>query len=118
MDLQLLEQDDLEGGIYSLRRKDADKRGLFEREAQFERHTYPVWVAMGADADDWWFQDYAQYHADRDGGDLQELRDRAKELHAKFVKPLKDYRFPVVELPSNTSLDAVCQIFETLNKTG
>ena len=118
MDLQMLEQDDLESGIYPLRRKDAEKKGLFDRETQFEKHIYPVWVAMGADADDWWFQDYAQYHADRGGGDLQELRDRAKELQAKFVKPLKDYRFPVVELPSNTSLDAVCQIFETLNKTG
>lgn len=118
MDLKLLEQDDLENGIYPLRRKDAEKKGLFDRETQFEKHTYPVWVAMGADADDWWFQDYAQYHAERGGGDLPELRDRAKELQAKFVRPLKDYRFPVVELPSDTSLEAVCQIFETLNKTG
>jgi Protein of unknown function DUF262 len=55
MDLHLLEQDDLEGGIYFLRRRDAKKRGLFERETQFEKHTFPVWVAMGADADDWWW---------------------------------------------------------------
>jgi hypothetical protein len=118
MDLQLLEQDDLENGIYPLRRRDAEKKGLFDRETQFATHTYPVWVAMGAEADDWWFQDYAQYHAENSGGDLHELRERAKELQAKFVKPLKDYRFPVVELPSTTSLEAVCQIFETLNKTG
>jgi hypothetical protein len=118
MDLLLLEQDDLESGIYPMRRKDAQKKGFFDRETQFERHTYPIWVAMGAEADDWWFQDYAQYHADRGRGDLQELRDRAKELQSTFVTPLKDYRFPVVELPSDTSLDAVCQIFETLNKTG
>jgi len=118
MDLQLLEQDDLENGIYPLRRKDAEKKGLFDRETQFKTHTYPIWVAMGADADEWWFQDYAQFHADNGGGDLQELRERAKALQAQFVKPLKDYRFPVVELPSSTSLEAVCQIFETLNKTG
>src|SRR6188472_2095906 len=73
MDLQLLEQDDLESGIYSLRRKDAEKKGLFDRDTQFATHTYPVWRATGPDADDWWFQDYAQYHADRGDGDLQEL---------------------------------------------
>ena len=71
MDLQLLEEDDLESGIYFLRRRDAEKKKLFDRDTQFEKHTYPVWVAMGADADDWWFQDYAQYHADRGGGRLQ-----------------------------------------------
>ena len=65
MDIQLLEQDDLENGIYPLRRKDAEKKGLFERETQFETHTYPVWLATGTNADDWWFQDYAQHHAER-----------------------------------------------------
>lgn len=118
MDLQMLEQDDLENGVYSLRRRDAERKGLFDREQQFERHTYPIWQAMGSASDDWWFQDYAQHHADRGRGDLQELRERARTLQQEFVKPLKDYRFPVVELPSDTSLEAVCQIFETLNKTG
>lgn len=118
MDLQLIDDDDLDNGIYFLRRKDAEKRGLFDRETQFARHTYPLWVAIGEHADDWWFQDYAQFHADNGGGDLNELRERAKRLQAEFVRPLKDYRFPVVELPSDTSLEAVCQIFETLNKTG
>lgn len=35
-----------------------------------------------------------------------------------MIKPLKNYNFPVVELPATTSLEAVCQVFETLNKTG
>ena len=30
-----------------LRRKDAEKRGLLDRTVQFEKHTYPLWVAMG-----------------------------------------------------------------------
>lgn len=117
MDLRMVEDDDFDNGVYPLRRRDAEKKGLFDRDTQFEHHTYPLWAAIGAKADDWWFQDYAQYHAAR-GGDLDELREKAKALQQRFVKPLKDYRFPVVELPSDTSLEAVCQIFETLNKTG
>jgi hypothetical protein len=117
VDLHLVEQDDLENGVYFLRRKDAQKRGLLDRESQFEHHTYPLWVAMGEQADEWWFQEYADYHAER-GGDRDELRDRAKALQQRFIKPLKNYNFPVVELPSDTSLEAVCQVFETLNKTG
>jgi hypothetical protein len=117
MDLRMVEEDDFDNGVYPLRRREAEKKGLFDRDTQFERHSYPLWAAIGTKADDWWFQDYAQYHAER-GGDLDELRERAKVLQQRFVKPLKDYRFPVVELPSDTSLEAVCQIFETLNKTG
>jgi hypothetical protein len=117
MDLRVVEEDDFDNGVYPLRRREAEKKGLFDRGTQFECHSYPLWAAIGTKADDWWFQDYAQYHAER-GGDLDELRERAKALQQRFVKPLKDYRFPVVELPSDTSLEAVCQIFETLNKTG
>ncbi len=72
---------------------------------------------VGEHADEWWFQEYADYHTER-GGDREELRDRAKRLQQQFTKPLKNYNFPVVELPSDTSLEAVCQVFETLNKTG
>ena len=54
----------------------------------------------------------------RAGGDRRRAPRASESAAAAFVKPLKDYRFPVVELPSDTSLEAVCQIFETLNKTG
>lgn len=117
MDLEMLEADDVENGLYPLRRKVAERRGLLERETQFERHTYPVWAAVGEHADNWWFQDYVAFHSER-GGDRDALRDRAKGLEERYVRPLRDYSFPVVELPPETSLEAVCQIFETLNKTG
>jgi hypothetical protein len=104
IDRQLVEQDDLENGVYFMRRKDAERKGLFERETQFERHIYPVWKATGSESDDWWFQDYAQYHADRGGGDLQKVRERARNLQQQFVLPLKTYSFPVVELASDIPL--------------
>lgn len=116
MDLNLVEQDDLENGVYFLRRGEARRKGVLDRETQFARHTYPLWAVVGEHEDEWWFQEYADYHA-RDGN-RDELRDRAKRLQHEFVKPLKNYSFPIVELPAETSLEAVCQVFETLNKTG
>ena len=118
MDLQLLEQDDLESGIYPLRRKDAEKKGLFDRETQFETHTYPVWVAMGAMPTTGGSRITRSTTPIAAEAICRSSATARRQLQAKFVKPLKDYRFPVVELPSDTSLDAVCQIFETLNKTG
>ena len=34
------------------------------------------------------------------------------------MEPLIRYAFPVTELPESTDLEAVCTIFETLNRTG
>jgi hypothetical protein len=118
MDLALCSEDDLDNGIYAIRRTRAKQSGLFERERQFERHTYPLWAVVGEGTDDYWFEDYAQFHADRGSSDVKELRARARALKEQFVDPLKKYEFPVVVLPPDTSLEAVCQIFETLNKTG
>jgi hypothetical protein len=117
MDLKRLEDDDLDEGIYYLRRKDAEKKGLLAREVQFERHTYPLGSIFGTDADEYWFEDYAAHHASQ-GQELADIRDRVRGLKESFVDPLKKYSFPVVELPAETSLEAVCTIFETLNKTG
>lgn len=35
-----------------------------------------------------------------------------------YIKTIDDYKFPVVTLSENTGADAVCTIFETLNRTG
>lgn len=116
-DMGRLEAEDFEGGIYPLRRPKAGQQGLLERETQFDRHIYPVAAAMGEHEDEDWFDDYIEHHVER-GADRKEIRERTKRFRQEFVKPLKEYRFPVVELPADTSLEAVCQIFETLNKTG
>ncbi len=47
-----------------------------------------------------------------------ELEDRLGELEEQFIRAIDDYRFPVVTLADKTGADAVCTIFETLNRTG
>ncbi len=42
-------------------------------------------------------------------------------LNYKFgdiVDPILDYEFPIVELPEDSSMEAVCKVFQTINTTG
>lgn len=117
IDLDLLAADDIENAVYPIRRAKAERQKLLDRVVQFEKRQYPLSAAMGVGQYRYWFQDYVDHHVEN-GRDRDEVRELVRTLEDTYVEPLRDYRFPVVELPVDTSLDAVCQIFETLNKTG
>ena len=40
------------------------------------------------------------------------------KIHEQWIKTVDDYHFPVVTLSDKTEPDALCTIFETLNRTG
>lgn len=46
------------------------------------------------------------------------LLDTLQPLYGKWMKTIEDYEFPVVTLSDETEPDALCTIFETLNRTG
>jgi len=46
------------------------------------------------------------------------LKGQLRELRAKLIANIENYKFPVVLLSDRTPADAVCTIFETLNRTG
>jgi hypothetical protein len=46
------------------------------------------------------------------------VRSLLYDVQQAVVEPLVRYAFPVTELPESTELEAVCTIFETLNRTG
>ena len=54
----------------------------------------------------------------RDDADRERVRDLLREVEYSCIDPLAKYAFPVTVLPEGTSLEAVCTIFETLNRTG
>lgn len=47
-----------------------------------------------------------------------QMQDFLSELHNRWVMAIDDYHFPVVTLSDETEPDALCTIFETLNRTG
>ena len=46
------------------------------------------------------------------------LEDALDSIEEKWIQPIDDYHFPVVTLSDKTEADALCTIFETLNRTG
>jgi hypothetical protein len=83
---------------------------------QYENWTFPVhkYLTEGFDG---WLNEAVDHH----GGspELQrERRLRLAELRQTLLNPLGTYSFPAVELGEETSMYAVCKIFETLNLRG
>ncbi|KOV08526.1 MULTISPECIES: GmrSD restriction endonuclease domain-containing protein [Streptomyces] len=70
------------------------------------------------------FDDWLDEYADVIESDSEipltakEAKSLYREMRDKYISPLKTYGLPVLTLPSSTSMDAVCTIFETLNRTG
>lgn len=50
--------------------------------------------------------------------DPKKRKRQLNEIEKRYIKPVEQYQFPVTTLSSATNLDAVCTIFETLNRTG
>ncbi|MGW2932624.1 GmrSD restriction endonuclease domain-containing protein [Streptomyces sp. NPDC001156] len=64
-----------------------------------------------------WFKKLARHvESDRDAAD--ELEELLNQFRDSYLQPLESYAFPVVDLPASTPLVAVCNIFETLNRSG
>ena len=54
----------------------------------------------------------------RNDEDHATVRGLLRDVEAAYIDPLVQYAFPVTVLPATTELEAVCTIFETLNRTG
>lgn len=62
-----------------------------------------------------WIDTVVRARADDDPDRVRALLYEAQQA---YVEPLIRYSFPVTVLPESTELEAVCTIFETLNRTG
>src|SRR5207248_3713968 len=62
-----------------------------------------------------WRDQVVGLRSEEESGQLRELLYGIEDA---YVNPLVNYRFPVTVLPESTELEAVCTIFETLNRTG
>ena len=62
-----------------------------------------------------WIDKVVRARADEDPDRVRALLYEAQQA---YVEPLTRYSFPVTVLPESTELEAVCTIFETLNRTG
>jgi hypothetical protein len=52
------------------------------------------------------------------GDDHRKLQAQLLGIEQTYIEPVKLYQFPVTTLAASTPVEAVCNIFETLNRTG
>ena len=85
-------------------------------EAQASELIMPLSVLRGGSGRfTQWSRQVARRLSDEDRIKLEDTLDNIEE---KWIKAIDDYHFPVVTLSDTTQPDALCTIFETLNRTG
>ncbi len=52
------------------------------------------------------------------GQEQIDIQDKLIKIQTEWIQTVDEYHFPVVTLTDSTSAEAVCTIFETLNRTG
>ncbi len=93
----------------------AERAASFESiEAQADALMMPLSRILNGGAGRW-RDEVVELRDDDDGAHAREL---LRGLEEAYVDPLVRYAFPVTILPADTELEAVCTIFETLNRTG
>jgi hypothetical protein len=114
---ELLDGAEFEEAIFHLRAKHKRAKGLEDFTIQARDLVLPLSVLKGGSGGfSRWSLKVARQSSSKEKH--IELEDELSSLEEKWIRAIDDYRFPVVTLSDKTSADAVCTIFETLNRTG
>lgn len=113
---KLMEGLEFEEAIFHLRESTKWAKGLEDFDAQAKALTLPLSVLRGGAGGflQWVLQATNPMPAEQ----RTELLDKLTRLNDLWIKTIDDYQFPVVTLSDDTEADALCTIFETLNRTG
>jgi hypothetical protein len=119
----LIEEDSFEEAMFHVRANAKKGQQALQlkkystREGQFEDRVFPMEVLFGTP------KGFTQWQRDLedmepDAVRKQELRDMLDKVYKQYIQRIELYQFPIVQLSDATPPDAVCSIFETLNRTG
>jgi hypothetical protein len=112
----LMEDEDVEEAIFYRHKNRCAKYSTVEQQSALL--VMPLGVLFGSGGGfHAWSEQITKHRPEKDE-ELDRLRATLRETYEAHIKPIEDYQFPVVILAQSTSLEAVCSIFETLNRTG
>nr|MBA3651522.1 hypothetical protein [Chthoniobacterales bacterium] len=133
---KLIQGADFDEAIFYIRAWTKQAKTLETLDAQHDQMILPLRVLRsGAGGYMQWVTGLISKHTNEliskaqakeiDGDDLsgrmvenQMLQTQLTAIHDRWIMAIDDYRFPVVTLSDTTQADALCTIFETLNRTG
>jgi hypothetical protein len=106
----------IEAAVFNRSSKAAQRQGLLDKNIQARDLIVPLSVMRDDNFEDW-YDDILEIRKDppeaRDA-----LKKDLKEIRKSLLSPMLNYEFPVITLDSNTQMEAVCRMFETLNRRG
>ena len=112
----LMESRDIEDAVFYRHR---NRSGRYETlDQQAAQLVLPLGVLLGEAGGFHGWRDLVLDRRPEEADDRVALRESLRLVYERHIKPIEDYDFPVVSLAHSTSLEAVCSIFETLNRTG
>ena len=113
----LLEGKDFEESIFHMRVSKAEKKyDLIEKQAK--SLVLPLEIICGDSRGYYGWMDEVIEEKDLLKEESSNLRNKLRDIYKNWIEFIEHYEFPVVTLSERTSGDAVCTIFETLNRTG
>jgi hypothetical protein len=113
---QLMDGGDFEEAIFHVRATTKWAKSMEDIELQARDLTLPLSVLKGGSGGfTQWSRKVARKLSDAERVKLEDSLDSIEE---QWIKVMDDYHFPVVTLSADTEPDALCTIFETLNRTG
>ena len=114
----LLDGTDFEDCIFHLRATHRTSKSYEDFDTQAAELVMPLsQLKSGAGGFMSWAFQVAQKHSESDGG-MALLKRLNTNVGSRWIQAIDDYHFPVVTLSDETDAEAVCTIFETLNRTG
>lgn len=113
---KLLEDDDFEGAIFYLRATLKQSKEYERFDIQAKELILPLSVLKGGAGGflSWLLQVTNPLAPE----ERTQMLDALTKINETWIKVIDDYHFPVVTLSDKTEPDALCTIFETLNRTG
>lgn len=113
---KITEGADFEEAIFHVRATTKWAKAREEFSLQAKELLLPLSVLKGGSGGfGQWGRKVARQLADNERIALEDALDAIEE---KWIRVIDDYHFPVVTLSDTTEPDALCTIFETLNRTG
>jgi len=112
----LKDEIDIEGAVFYRTLKKAKKQGLFDKKVLAKQLILPLAYITDGKFDEW--LDELMELRKEDVAEKKLLKDELRRVNRELLLPMLEYKFPVVTLQKETSMDAVCMMFETLNRRG
>lgn len=86
---------------------------LSTREKEFEKSMFPLNIIFDSNEREDWADGYKEFY-----GNSIEIKEKYKEFRRLVLDTITRYKLPVITMNKSTPREAVCKVFENVNRGG